>query len=321
MKPAKLILSLLSAAILISCNRNSIEIDQTVNAVIGDISYLEAFGHSPDAATDENQRIRTHLLYVEQLLRSRDVSDLTKEQQENRLSMLNLLAEYRSAGDFPKNYDYPDQRIPCFIDQNGSICAVGYLIEQTSGRQVAEEINAKYKYEYLLAMNDETIDEWVHSSGLTALECAMIQPTYNFIPPPNDPLMPANYISPAYGVSSSVLSGINLSLNAMNGIQILKGSTGKAVPIAGLVAGAGQITLGALNYPKENTLLYGTQNNVAERNLSLLNIGLGTSTLILSSWNLLTNRTPKEKSLSWNVYSYPTENSHVGVGFSLTKRL
>ena len=314
MKTSKFILTILVLTILASCNRKSSEIDQTVNAVIGDISFIETFGQKPTNETDENKRLQTHLKYVEKQLRSKNISSLTKKQKENRLKMLDLLNEYWTAGVFPKNYDHPDKRIPCFIDKNGNICAVGYLIEQTAGRKIAEEINSNFKYEYLLAMNDQTVDSWVQSSGLTKQECAMIQPAYG--PAPSD-----NYISPAYGVSSSLVGGLNLSLNTINGIQISKGANNKTVPILGLIAGAGQITLGALNYPKEQMTWGGTYVNPAQRNLSLINIGIGTSTLILSSWNLITNRKPKEKSLSWNIYSFPTQSSNMGLGFSLTKRL
>jgi hypothetical protein len=314
MKTSNFILTIFVLTILASCNRKTNEIEQTVNALIGDISYNQTFGLQPNKETDENTRLQTHLKYVEQLLRNKDISSLTVEQKENRKKMLDLLNEYWTAGVFPKNYDYPDQRIPCFIDKNGNICAVGYLIEQTNGRHIAEEINSKFKYEYLLAMNDQKVDSWVQESGLTKEECAMIQPAYG--PAPTD-----NYISPAYGVSSSLIGGLNLSLNTINGIQISKGAKSKTVPILGLITGAGQITLGALNYPKEQMTWGGTYVNPAQRNLSLINLGLGASTMILSSWNLITNRKPKEKSLSWNIYSFPTQESNLGLVFSLTKRL
>jgi hypothetical protein len=314
MKTSNFILTILVLTILASCNRKTTEIDQTVNAVVGDISYIQTFGHQPTKETDENARLQTHLKYVEKFLRNKNISSLTAEQKENRVKMLDLLNEYWIAGVFPKNYDYPDQRIPCFIDKDGNICAVGYLIEQTAGRQIAEKINSKFKYEYLLATNDQTVDSWIQASGLTKEECAMIQPTYGTAPT-------NNYISPAYGVSSSLFGGLNLSLNTINGIQISKGANNKTVPILGLITGAGQITLGALNYPKEQMTMNGILVNQSQRNLSLINIGLGTSTMILSSWNLITNRKPKEKSLSWNIYSIPTQDSNTGLGFSLTKRL
>lgn len=313
MKVSKLILTIFVLIILASCNRKSNNIDQTVNAVIGDLSFMEIFGQRPTNETDESSRLQTHLKYVENLLRSKDISSLTKEQTVNRLKMLDLLNEYWTAGAFPKNYDYPDQRVPCFIDKDGNICAVGYLIEQTVGRQVTEEINSKFKYEYLLAMNDQKIDSWIQESGLTKEECAMIQPTYGSE-------STNNFILSDYGVSSLFIGGLNLSLNIINGVQISKGTKDKRAPILGLITGATQITLGVLNYPKEQIIGGGTYVNTSQRNLSLRNIGLGTSTLILSSWNLITNRKPEEKSFSWNVYSFPTQDNTTGLGFNLTKR-
>jgi hypothetical protein len=294
-------------------NLTRIYAEQRVNGVIGDISYTEKFGQNPNPKSNEKIRIQTHLKYVEKLLRSKNTTNLSITQKKNRLKMLDLLSNYIKAGVFPKNYDFSNQRIPCFIDKKGNICAVGYLIEQTAGRKVAEKINSKFKYEYLNAMNDQTIDQWIKLSGLTKTECAMIQPTYG--PAPTE-----NYIKQAYGISSSLVCGLNLSLNTINGIQISKGANNKFIPILGLISGAGQITLGAINYPKLQTSWNGTYVNASQRNLSLLNIGLGTSSLILSSWNLITNRQVKEKPYSWNIYTFPTTARNVGIGFQFTKR-
>lgn len=311
MKSVKLILTILVLTILSNCSRKSDNFNQSVNVIIGDISFMETFSQKPTQETDEILRLQTHLKYVEKLLRSKNVPSLTKEQKENRLKMLDLLNEYWTVGLFPKNYDYPDQRIPCFIDKDGNICAVGYLIEQTAGQEVTEEINSKFKYEYLLAMNDQKIDSWIAESGLTKEECAMIQPAYN-------PVKTVN--TQAYKVSSALIGGLNLYMGTINGIHISKGSSNKTVPILGLISGAGQITLGALNYPKEQIFWNGSDLNTSQRNLSLLNIGLGTGTLILSSWNLISNRKPKERSFSWNVYSFPIHNNTAGFGFNLMKK-
>jgi hypothetical protein len=163
-------------------------------------------------------------------------------------------------------------------------------------------------------MNDKTVDSWVETSGLSKVECAMIQPSYG------SPSI-ENNITPAYGISSSVLIGLNLSMNVINGIQLSKGAKFKTAPIVGLISGAGQITLGALNYPKVQTGWNRTYINTAQRNLSFLNIGLGTSSMILSSWNLISNKKPKNKSVSWNIYSFPTQGKNFGLAFSLTKQL
>lgn len=179
----------------------------TVNALIGDISFVERYGSKPTVLTDYDLRIKIHLEYVEEKLRAKDVSGLTEAQRLKRQRMLALLQEYRMAGRFPRNYDYKENR-PCFIDKDGNICAVGYLVEQTAGRNVAEQINAKYKYEYLLNMQGEALERWIAASGLTKEECAMIQPTYNYrheiipIQPINISKVSTYEISVGYGIAN-----------------------------------------------------------------------------------------------------------------------
>jgi len=160
--------------------------EMTINPVLGDISFVSKYGYLPNATTDENLRIVTHFEYVENLLRQKDVSNLSPELQQRRQQMINLFHDYKVAGKFPRNYDYSDQRRPCFIDKDNTICAVGYLVEQTAGRTAAEAINEKFKYDDLLDMNYALVDDWVAESGLTKEEVAMIQPTYGpYYPPCN----------------------------------------------------------------------------------------------------------------------------------------
>lgn len=315
-------LSLIAAAILFSgCNQKSVDQTQSINPVLGDISFVHKFGHNPDRSTNNELRIITHLEYVENLLRKKDVASIPAGLKKKRENLLDMLHKYWTTGAFPKNYDHPGQRKPCFIDKDNTICAVGYLIEQTAGRETAENINRKHKYDELLAMNDETVDMWVASSGLTKEECAMIQPTYGPPPPQPDPTYSYNHISKSYGVSTSVLSGVNLSLNALNGIQIIKGANGKAIPVVGLLTGIGQIVLGASNFPEETINWDGMNTtNEKQRTISMINIGLGTTSVILSAWNLITNRQQKNKRTSWNIYSFPTQDNNTGVAFSLTRK-
>ncbi len=163
MKKAIIILSMVILAFLSFKNQPGNN-EQTINPLIGDISFINKFGQKPNATTNEDLRIRTHLEYVENLFRQKDVSNLTAEQKENRIYLLDLLHEYWTDGIFPRNYDYANNRVPCFIDKNGRICAVGYLIEKTAGRQVAEKINTEYKYEKLLKMNDPIVYSWVQEA-------------------------------------------------------------------------------------------------------------------------------------------------------------
>ena len=310
---------LISIATLFLNGRNKdVNNKQTVNPIIGDISFVSKFGHQPDAATSDELRIRTHLEYVENLLREKDASALSPDLRNKRNHLLDLLHDYWTAGVFPKNYDYSDERKPCFIDRDNTICAVGYLVEQTTSRQVADQINSKHQYDELLAMNDYTVDNWISTSGISKEEFAMIQPTYGFYPPP--PVSNYNHISSGYGISSSVLGGLNLSFNTINGIQIAKGTKSKTVPIVGLLTGAGQIVLGAAKFPKSYENYGTTYTNESQKTLSMVNIGMGTTTMILSAWNLITNHKPKQKLTTWNLYSFPTQNDKIGLAFSLTRK-
>lgn len=314
-----LIIALCFLCVVASCFSKSNEMNHTVNAVLGDISFIEKYGKHPSKNVPEKVRLQTHLQYVEKQLRNKDLSSLSNEQKKNRTKLLDILNEYWKAGIFPKNYDYADQRIPCFIDKDGNICAVGYLIERSAGRKVAEAINQKYKYEYVLAMDDPTVDEWILSSGLSKEECAMIQPSY---PWHNTGSQVDNYISSTYGVSSAVLSGVNLSINTLNGIQIANGNKNEIISTIGLVSGTIQLVSGIINYPETYWTMNGPGSNQSQRDLSLVNIGLGTTTLILSTWNVFTNRKIEEnQSTSWNLYSFPTRENTTGVGLSFSKRL
>lgn len=304
---------LLITVVLLSFNHTQFSNPQTVNPIIGDESFISKFGYAPDETTDNQLRIVTHLAYAEELLRNKDVSHLSPEQQENRTMLLDLLHDYWTKGIFPKNYDYADQRKPCFIDKDGTICAVGYLIEQTAGRDVAEQINEKFKYNELLTMQDEIVDNWIAQSGLTKEECATIQPTYG------NPIYyySSNYISPEYGISSSIFSGLNITLSAINAMQIGMGSDNKIVPVIGLISGTCQVAFGTLMLPQDFGI---GSTNESQKALSMVNIGLGTATMMLGAWNLIDNKNKAEKLSSWNLYSVPLENNNTAVSLGFIQK-
>ena len=151
-----------------------------VNPLLGDESFTRTFGRRPDAGTDETLRVRTHLAYVEGLLRKRPCADLPESKRRSRTLLLNLLRRYWTAGVFPSNTtpEFRGARRPCFIDASGTICAVGYLIEQTAGSRLAEHIRRRWNSAFVSQMVDPSLEAWMQSSGLIAEELAMIQPGY-----------------------------------------------------------------------------------------------------------------------------------------------
>lgn len=315
MKRIKLIIIPVAILVVFAFNTKEQNANQSVNPVLGDVSFMAKYGIEPNETVDNQLRIVTHLEYVEKLLREKDDSHLSFELKSNRAHLLDLLHDYWTAGIFPKNYDYKDQRKPCFIDKDGNICAVGYLVEQTAGREAAESINSKFKYENLLAMNDQSLENWVASSGLTKEECAMIQPTYGFPEDSND------FITPQYGISSSLLSGVNFSVSAVNGINLNNSQGSKFIPKLGFVTGTSQLVLGIASYGNQDVEGFGEVNSNRSHNLvSMLNIGLGSSTLFLSVYRLISNRPVKEKSTSWNLYNFQAAENQAGIGLRFTKR-
>ncbi len=161
-------------------------------------------------------------------------------------------------------------------------------------------------------MDFEILDRWIAHSGLTLEECTMIQPTYGYYPP--------NYqeITPSYAISTALFTGANVSMMSLNAIQVLRNSKDKLVPIVGLVTGAGQLAYGFIKFPQVQYSFYGSQINETERDVSLLNIGLGTATVVMSTFNLILK--PKETKTSCNVFSFPATEAQSGFGLAMVRR-
>ncbi len=289
---------------------------QVVNPVLGDLSFSAIFGFSPERA-DGEFRVLTHLRYVHSKLSAVNVSHLDQHLRFRRTDMLNLLAAYIEVGQFPHNYDFPGERKPCFIDRDGRICAVGYLVAQTEGLSAAGAINDRFQYHNLLDIKDTALDSWIAESGLTKLECAMIQPAYG--PPP--PAYNNGYISTSYGLPSAILGGVNIAMCTVNGVQIAHGSKSDAMAIAAMVTGAGQIVLGAANYSDSFEYDFnGFYRNKSKNALSLINIGFGAAAFTLGTINLFVKKGPNEKLTSWNLYTYPADDGNQGLALVWRKR-
>lgn len=293
----------------------------TVNPLIGDESFVALFGFLPSDATNNELRVQAHLAYAENLLRSRSVEGLTEQQKKNRATVLDHLRDYWMNGVFPANLDYPDERRPCFIDKDGNICAVGYLVEKTAGLKVAQQINEKHQYDYLLDMNEPVLTAWAEENGFTLEECATIQPMYGPPPVTGNVSVP---LEKGYGISSGVVGGFNLAVNAVN----LSGRFGniKTVSYVGMVTGVAQVLMGATNFKKdkiEYSMLGTEAKNMsykAQNNVSYLNIAMGTTTIVTSALNLFLNN-KKDKKNAVGLYSYPGMNNEMNLGFTFARKL
>lgn len=147
------------------------------NHHLGDDSFVAATGHAPTARDREAARMRVHLTHVRQLLAARPAP--TPALAARRAELLGYLDDYIAHGTTPVNEALP-WRTPVFIDANGTICAVGYLIERTAGRELAERIARAHRYDFLEDIADAMpeVGAWVAASGFTLDELASIQPGY-----------------------------------------------------------------------------------------------------------------------------------------------
>ncbi len=146
------------------------------NHHLGDDGYVAAHGHAP-GASDEHDRVHDHFTYVRGLLASHAAT--RPELAEHRAQLLHYFDEYIAKDITPLNVHVP-WRTPVFIDDRGTICAVGYLIEQSAGRALPEKIAQTHRYDFIedIAVAMPEVGRWVASSGFTLDELASIQPGY-----------------------------------------------------------------------------------------------------------------------------------------------
>ncbi|MEO1436160.1 MAG: T9SS type A sorting domain-containing protein [Bacteroidota bacterium] len=140
----------------------------------------------------EEERIQEHLELVIQHL-SMTTDDWALTQAKNRSQLLNTLAGYAVAQQFPKNI-YHGARQPYFIDHEHTHCAVGYLIQQSGHGDFARFIADKMNYAYVEEMQFPELLAWAGEHGFEKAELAWIQPGY-----PPEPLsydIPGNGIGP-----------------------------------------------------------------------------------------------------------------------------
>lgn len=123
--------------------------------------------------------ITWHLTWVEKYLRRYPAITLSETQRVNRLHCLDLLRAYIDNAQFPRNL-YHNERVPCFIDDFGNVCAVGHLMIQTGWQDVAGTIRAECNFRELMALADEfpALEKWSEEHGFSKDELAWIQPFY-----------------------------------------------------------------------------------------------------------------------------------------------
>lgn len=128
----------------------------------------------------EVARIQAHFDSVLAELNSAEVTGLTAAQRGRRTAAIATLAAYRDAARFPRNYDFPGQAVPYFVDRfTGIRCAVAHLLERTGREDIVARVAATNNNVWVAELaGDTALAGWLHTNGLTLAEAARIQVPY-----------------------------------------------------------------------------------------------------------------------------------------------
>jgi len=96
-----------------------------------------------------------------------------------RTLLLQELEDYRRAGVFPKNRDFPDRAMPYFVDAEGTRCAMAHLLELGGASALVAKIASERNNAFVRELADEPqLLAWLDAAGLTVDEAVRIQPSY-----------------------------------------------------------------------------------------------------------------------------------------------
>jgi hypothetical protein len=133
--------------------------------------------------------ISFHLWCAERELRLTDVSHLSPELRNARKENLGKLRDYRLAKSFPENARAPQFYTPCFVDDDGRMCAVAHLMRSSGEDKTVAEIVRTTNFARIAEMDETLLTPWMEKSGLEKRELARIQPGYPF---GEQAIMPSN---------------------------------------------------------------------------------------------------------------------------------
>eukprot|EP00443_Scrippsiella_acuminata_P126978 CAMPEP_0115705948 /NCGR_PEP_ID=MMETSP0272-20121206/70511_1 /TAXON_ID=71861 /ORGANISM="Scrippsiella trochoidea, Strain CCMP3099" /LENGTH=347 /DNA_ID=CAMNT_0003147127 /DNA_START=73 /DNA_END=1113 /DNA_ORIENTATION=+ len=159
--------------------------NQPLNPIIGDAGFSSIYDRKPRESDRESDRIRAHLVYVAECLRSQPPHAIGPEARAKRSACLASLEEYALAGRFPKHSAQPRARRPIFVDSRGTPCAVAHLMVSSGAEELCRTIDSAHHnslIEDLLVEAEPALVQrilgWCVEMGLEPSELSMIQPGY-----------------------------------------------------------------------------------------------------------------------------------------------
>ena len=237
----------------------------------------------------EVERIQAHLAEVERELLARDISDLTPSQRAARAARIAELRAYRERGVFPHNHDFAGERVPYFVDEHGTLCAMAHLIAESGSSDLVARVAATANNARVPELaGDSALVAWLDANGMTLAEAARVQPSYDDDSCVYQPYQPCDDEPQTSGAATGnltagvVSSGVALGALAwtLHSDARSQRSTGPA--LVGLAAGTAAVWLGALQFDEGG----------APRAIGVTDAAIGAATIAVSLRSLLRNDPP-----------------------------
>jgi hypothetical protein len=198
------------------------------------IVMRQPVGPDPFAAY-EQARVRAHLDSAERELRVAPIAGLTGSQRSARARALDRLHWYWTRGVFPQNTDFPNERVPYFIDRYGTRCAMADLIEQSGHRDFVARVAVTSNNARIRDLKDDPeLIAWLEENGLRVEEVVRIQPWYcnrNCYPASN------SYKSATTFSVGANLIAVGLNAAPLHDWRTITGVLGITTGVVGLVLG------------------------------------------------------------------------------------
>ena len=147
--------------------------------VVGIASLNVADAPAPINAADSCWNVDSHKPQPDSATQATESLDaIYLDLVSSRTLQLARLHAYAAAGQFPQNTDFPGRLVPYFVDHAGTACAVGHLMRLDGQTPLVNHIAASCNHIRIEDVSRGPLVDWIHDSGLTHAECALIQPSY-----------------------------------------------------------------------------------------------------------------------------------------------
>ncbi len=125
----------------------------------------------------ERSRVAAHIARAEKFA-SESAATLDPLRALVRDVLLRALREYREEGIFPENHR-TGWHSPVFVDEQGTRCAVGHLLELSGESELVQKIASERNLATVHQLADEPrLVQWLEAAGISLTEASLIQPGY-----------------------------------------------------------------------------------------------------------------------------------------------